>query len=111
MNFLEKIDFMLNVEGLSKRQFSQKSMIPYTTIDGWYKKGYGNMKLSTLKQTSNFFNVPIDVLCDDSILLDEATYEAFKTPSNLVGTFASLNIVEQKDVLKYIEFIKTKNLK
>lgn len=108
MNFLQKIDFMLNVEGLSKLQFSKKSFIPYSTIDGWYKKGYGNMKLSTLKQTSKFFNVPIDVLCDDSFILDENTYELYKTPSNLVDKIYTLNTVEQEDVSKYIDFIKTK---
>lgn len=109
MNFLEKIDFMLDVEGLSKRQFSQRSLIPYTTIDGWYKKGYSNMKLSTLKQTSKFFNVPIDVLCDDSIVIDKNTYELYKTPSKLVEKIQTLNIVEREDVAKYIDFLKTKN--
>lgn len=109
MNFLQKIDFMLDVEGLSKLQFSKKSFIPYSTIDGWYKKGYENMKLSTLKQTSKFFNVPIDVLCDDSFVLDENTYELYKTPSKLVEKLQTLNSVQQEDVSKYIDFLKTKN--
>ena len=48
MNFLEKLDFLMERYGLNKSTLSQKSEIPYTTIDGWYKKGYEGLKINFL---------------------------------------------------------------
>ena len=38
MDFLHKLDFLMEKYGLNKNSMSQNSGIPYTTIDGWYKK-------------------------------------------------------------------------
>ena len=67
MVFLEKIDVLMSERNLNKSTLSQKSGIPYTTIDGWYKKGYANAKLSTVQKLAAFFNVTLDFLLDDSI--------------------------------------------
>lgn len=50
MDFLEKLDFLMKRYGLNKRSLSQKSEIPYTTIDNWYKRGYENLTLPTLRK-------------------------------------------------------------
>lgn len=68
MNFLEKLDFLMDKYGLNKRTLSQKSEIPYTTIDGWYKKGYEGLKLTTLRKLNDFFNTTLDYW-----ILDEVT--------------------------------------
>lgn len=68
MNFLEKLDFLMNKYGLNKRTLSQKSGIPYTTIDAWYKKGYEGLKLTTLRKLNDFFNTTLDYW-----ILDEVT--------------------------------------
>lgn len=68
MNFLEKLDFLMNKYGLNKRSLSQKSGIPYTTIDAWYKKGYEGLKLTTLRKLNDFFNTALDYW-----ILDEVT--------------------------------------
>lgn len=60
MDFLQKVDFMMEKYNLNKRSLSQNSGIPYTTIDGWYKKGYEGLKLTTLKKLSEYFNTLID---------------------------------------------------
>lgn len=67
MDFLQKVDFMMKRYSLNKRSLSQKSGIPYTTIDGWYKKGYEGMKLSTLRVLSDYFNTILDYWVDDSV--------------------------------------------
>lgn len=67
MNFLEKLDFLMNKYGLNKRTLSQKSQIPYTTIDGWYKKGYEGLKLTTLRKLNDFFNTALDFWILDEI--------------------------------------------
>lgn len=68
MNFLEKLDLLMNRYGLNKRSLSQKSGIPYTTIDAWYKKGYEGLKLTTLRKLNEYFNTTLDFW-----ILDEVT--------------------------------------
>lgn len=67
MNFLEKLDFLMERYGLNKSTLSQKSEIPYTTIDGWYKKGYEGLKITTLKKLCDYFNTTFDYWILDEI--------------------------------------------
>ena len=67
MNFLEKMDFLMKKSGLNKNTLSNQSDVPYTTIDGWYKKGYSNAKLSTIQKIADFFDVTLDYLIRDDI--------------------------------------------
>lgn len=67
MTFLEKIDFMMNKLGINKNILSQMSGVPYTTIDAFYKKGYGNTKMSTIRKIASALDVSLDYLIVDSI--------------------------------------------
>ena len=67
MTFLEKIEMLMVERNLNKRQLSIRSGIPYSTIDNLWKKGYENIKLSTLKALSSYFGVSLDFLCRDNI--------------------------------------------
>lgn len=60
--FTDKLDKLLQSRGLNKHSLALETGIPYTTIDGWYKKGCGSMKLSTLCKLADFFDVSIDYL-------------------------------------------------
>lgn len=60
--FLDVFDKLLKENNLNKRQFALKSGIPYTTVDGFYKKGYENIRLTTLRKIADFFNVSLDYL-------------------------------------------------
>lgn len=60
--FLNVLERLMAERGLNKSTLSKLSGIPYTTIDGFFKKGYENTKLSTLRQLSNFFGVTLDYL-------------------------------------------------
>ncbi len=77
MNFLEKLNYMLEKENLNRNSLSKQSGIPYTTIDGWYKKGYDEMRLSTLKKLANFFNTDLEFWVENnntsSVLMNEHT--------------------------------------
>ena len=77
MTLLEKLDALKAKTGDSNASLARNSGIPYTTIDGLYKKGYSNMKLSTLQALCDYFNVPIDYLAKDD---DENTEN--KKPAN-----------------------------
>ena len=50
---------------LNKSTLSKACGIPYTTIDGWYKKGYEGLKLTSLRKLSGFFGVPLDFWAND----------------------------------------------
>lgn len=67
MNFLEKLDYLKNKYNLNNHTLAQASGIPYTTIDGFYKKDYKNIKLGTLQRVANYFNVSLDYLIRDEI--------------------------------------------
>lgn len=60
MNFLEKLDKLMEQKDLNKHSLSEYCGIPYTTIDGWYKKGYDNIRITTLKKLSDFFGTSLD---------------------------------------------------
>ena len=60
MDFLEKLDHLMEINHLNKSSLSKACDIPYTTIDGWYKKGYEGLKLSTLRKLANYFGTSLD---------------------------------------------------
>jgi SOS-response transcriptional repressor LexA len=60
--FLQTITHLLEEKGISKSELARQSGIPYTTIDGWYKKSFDGVRLETLQKLANFFDVSIDFL-------------------------------------------------
>lgn len=79
-SFLEKLDYLMSQKQLNKNLLSKESSIPYTTIDGWYKKGYEGLKLSTLKKLSNFLGVDIGYWVDENVL-DFDSYKIKNPPA------------------------------
>lgn len=67
MNFLEKLDYMMSKLNINKSKLADLSSVPYTTIDSFYKKGYENTKLSTIKKLASALNVSLDYLIVDTI--------------------------------------------
>lgn len=67
MNFLEKLDYMMNKMNINKSKLADLSGVPYTTIDSFYKKGYENTKLSTIRKLAKALNVSLDYLILDTI--------------------------------------------
>lgn len=78
MTIPERLDGLMNTHGIKNRaELARLSGIPYTTIDGVYKKGPENLTLKTLSRLSAYFNCTIDYLAtgiendqDDPLLLD-----------------------------------------
>lgn len=60
--FLKNLDMLLKEHKISKNKLAKESGIPYTTIDGWYKKGCNNIGLSSLQKLSAYFDISIDSL-------------------------------------------------
>ena len=67
MSFLERLEYLMKKHGIKNNsELSKLSGVPYTTIDGFYKKGYDNVKLSTLRKLSACLDCSIDYLVDDA---------------------------------------------
>lgn len=60
--FIDVLNKLMEDRGINKSSLAKGSGIPYTTIDGFYKKGSENIKLSTLQKLSEYFNVSLDYL-------------------------------------------------
>lgn len=94
---IKKLNYLLESNKLNKRQFAEKSNIPYTTIDGIYKKGYENIKLSTLQKIANFFNVTLDYLIVDEILdVNYGKQKTYPINDSLLINRASQAVTEYK---------------
>ncbi len=65
MNMIEKIQLMMTERGLTKADVAKGSDIPYTTIDGLFKKGFENTRFPTLRKLALFFDVSMEYLIMD----------------------------------------------
>lgn len=72
MILTEKLDALIEQRGINKNKLAKMADIPYSTIDGLYKKGYENMRYPTLKKLSDFFGVTMEFLGNDSLGFDDA---------------------------------------
>lgn len=68
MDFLEKVNLLMQERNLNRHTLSEACGIPYTTIDGWYKKGYEGAKVNTLIKLADYFSVELDYLVRPSIV-------------------------------------------
>ena len=97
MNFLDKLDYLMERDHLNKSTLSQKSGIPYTTIDAFYKKGYANVKLSTLEKLCACFSTSLDYLVNDKIvdpnygMIENYETVSSKEEAELLSLFRLLN--------------------
>lgn len=113
MTFIEKLDKLMSAKNISKATLSKESEIPYTTIDGFYKKGADNIKLSTLKKLASYFECSLDYLADDSEETDEVGYnESDMSLENDIAFSASLlcsgkNEKKKKAILELMKIENT----
>jgi DNA-binding Xre family transcriptional regulator len=67
MGLTDKLDILMKERNINKAELARESGVPYTTIDGFYKKGSENAKLSTLKKLCSYFDCSLDYLADDNV--------------------------------------------
>lgn len=111
MDFLEKLNYLMEQNHLNKNTLSKSCNIPYTTIDGWYKKGYEGLKLTTLKKLANFFETPLDFWAsedDDLMVLGKRNKPFQKYPPNaqeLLNKTENLNTDGLKELNTYADYL------
>lgn len=78
MGLTDKLDLLMKEKNINKAELARGSGVPYTTIDGFYKKGADNAKLSTLRKLCNYLECSLDYLADDSTPEESKTIAAHK---------------------------------
>lgn len=113
MNILEKIDFLMKRNGIKNRaELSELSGIPYSTITGFYAKGYDRMKLSTLKTLADCLGVTIDYLGRDEITDPNYGFTAPEAPAlapderQLVEDYRTFNNEGKEKIRDYVSDLK-----
>lgn len=101
MGLTEKLDLLMKAKNINKAELARESGIPYTTIDGFYKKGSENAKLSTLKKLCAYFGCSLDFLADDSIIEEPVTMAAHFDGNEFTEA-------ELEEIRQFAEFVKNK---
>ena len=83
MSLTEKLDTIMSEKKINKSELANGSGVPYTTIVGLYKKGYENVKLSTLKKLSDFLGCSIDYLVGEKAVSKETPTEYDEVIKNI----------------------------
>lgn len=115
MDFLSKLDRLMQKRGLNKHTLALYSGIPYTTIVGLYERGVEKARLSTINSLCEFFDVPMDYLAIDKYENPEDFVPGQRTAESLfiddhreialVYSFRSLNENGKTAALRAVEGI------
>ncbi len=101
MGLTDKLDLLMKDRNINKSILARESGIPYTTIDGFYKKGSENAKLSTLKKLCSYFGCSLDFLADDEVNEEPLTIAAHFTGDEYTDE-------ELDEIKQFAEFVKAK---
>ena len=82
MNFLDRIDMLMEQKCINKNQLANLTGIPVSTIYGWYKKGYGSITLPTLLKLSEFFCCTMEFLVNGDIEASSPSLAALDVAHN-----------------------------
>jgi transcriptional regulator with XRE-family HTH domain len=107
--FLEILERLMKERNINKNVLANESGIPYTTIDGWWKKGYDNIRLSTLKKLAAYFNVSLDYLMDSSPVLEdeyENMLQYLKERPEMQLLFSASKSATKEDIEKAAKFLE-----
>lgn len=107
--FLEILERLMKERNINKNVLANESGIPYTTIDGWWKKGFDNIRLSTLKKLAAYFNVSLDYLMDSSPELEdeyENMLQYLKERPEMQLLFSASKTATKEDIEKAAKFLE-----
>jgi len=104
MDFIEKIELLMKERNINRAELSRGSDVPYTTIVNFYEKGVDNIKLSTLKKLSDYFNCSLDYLVDDSVSEPTPVYEIETIAAHHEGK--DWTEEELEEIERFKEFVK-----
>lgn len=99
--FLDNLKILMEKRDLNNFTLSKQSGIPYTTIDGLFRRNEANVKLTTVLKLCDFFNVSVDFLVRGSNpeYADKAVYDDEK---EVLEKYKGLTDIEREKILTYI---------
>ena len=103
MSFIERLEYLMRKNGISNRsELAKISGIPYTTIDGFYKKGSDNIKLSTLRKLAACLHCSLDFLTEES--------DFIQYPHTLAAHFEGDEFTpeEMEEINNFVNYVKSK---
>lgn len=106
--FLDTLDMLLKEKGIRKSTLARESGIPYTTIDGLYKKGCDNIKLSTLQKLADYFDVSVDFLLGKTEVRKISVAEDSDLKVALFGGEGEVTDEMWDEVKKFAEYVKSR---
>lgn len=62
MDFLDRLKLLMNKYDDNNSTLAKKSGIPYTTIDGLFKRGWEKAQTSTIMRICDYYNVSMDYM-------------------------------------------------
>lgn len=104
MTFTDKLERMMAEKRINRAELSRQSGVPYTTIVNFYEKGTDNIKLSTLKKISDYFNCSLDYLVDDNVTDPTPVYEIETIAAHHEGN--EWTDEELEEIERFKEFVK-----
>lgn len=67
MTLLQKLTDLMRAHGDTVASLSRRSGVPYTTIDGLFKKGFVGARISTVESIARCYGVSLDYLIRDDV--------------------------------------------
>ena len=62
MDFLTRLKKLMSIKGDNNSTLAKNSGIPYTTIDGLFKRGWEKAQISTIQKICDHYNVSLDYM-------------------------------------------------
>lgn len=95
MKFTDKLDLLMKENNLNRRTFAMKCDIPYTTVCGWYDKGYDGVRMNTVRKIASTFNTGLeywayDELPEDTEKAPETEVPEAKEKSSIVAALTNM---------------------
>lgn len=114
MEFIKKLDFLMDERHVKKHKFADDTDIPYTTVCGWYKKGTEQIKRSYLLKIANYFGVTLDFVMDDEIDISDLKNHRVicegKVDSDIFQKYSTLNESAKAQVNQFIDFLGNQSI-
>lgn len=99
MTVSQTLEKYLKEKGYTKADVAKISGVPYTTIDGLFKKGDENIKLTTLKKLAVFMGMTLDELAGIEVKAKQEYLSVETRQENqLLKKYRMLSAVDKEDI-------------
>lgn len=90
MNIYEKIDYLIDRKGITRKFLCNEIGVSYNTLNSMIKRNSGSISVDTIRDIANFFNVSIDYL-----MRDEITDPEYGTTIDFAVTLSEQSLIKK----------------